>query len=384
MIARQDDRHFPHAFGDDDLSFVLDRALVAGTPRNDIHLATIEPRAIAEVVLEHRPRALVQIGRLRDDVREIERERIVEAARRAIEGARQMATIDAIAGRGAGARVVRGRIAGEIGGQSRIEGEAVAPVFGTEVRRIDVVAHPVRLPAVAIVRRRVLQVPYDEVIGRIGVRRFTEFRVPRVARRSQLRHARRQRPRAGGAIAGGRAKHRRPSGERVDHTILVHAGDVRRLGRPGDRRRDGVAAGVQQRREELILESDRQRRVARKPPREADLARGARVARAEARRRGPIPPRRIFLQRIPDGLAVLGDTDVRGCHAGRRTIRRREHAFVRQELDDRRAVDQHQPVRRAVLETGRGDDDRPATGTLIDERAAQRERAVGDAAVAVV
>src|SRR6266540_600767 len=60
-------------------------------------------------------------------------------------------SIDPESRRVAGARVVgRGKVR-EGGGQVRIEGETLAPVLCAEVRRIEIVAHPVGRAPMAIV-----------------------------------------------------------------------------------------------------------------------------------------------------------------------------------------------------------------------------------------
>ena len=107
-VARHDHRDFPGRRRDDDLALVLHRALVAGHARDDVHLRCLHAREVAEVVLHDRPRALVQVGGLRNDVGEQIGERVVEAAGGAVERARQVAAVDAEAGERAGAGVVVG------------------------------------------------------------------------------------------------------------------------------------------------------------------------------------------------------------------------------------------------------------------------------------
>ena len=262
MIARQDHRDFPGRSRNHDPAQVLERALVTGRAGDDVHLAALHAREIAEIVLEIRPGSLVQVGRLRHDVAEQIGARVVEAAGGAIERARHVAAIDAVSRGRAGAGVVVGRDARERGRQVRIHREAVAAVFGTEVRGVEVVAHPVGLAALRVVRGRELLVTHDEVIARVGIGGFTEFGIARVGHAARHRDARRQR-------VGSRRAVRRRSRESWPCLRSAHASrPPRRCSRPS-----GVSdaqvmvvgivtlVGAAQRREELVFVTHGQRRV---------------------------------------------------------------------------------------------------------------------------
>ena len=66
-------------------------------------------RRVAERVLELRPDALIQVGLLRHDVREIERRRVVDVAARAIGRARHVAAIESAVGVVGGEDLLVGR-----------------------------------------------------------------------------------------------------------------------------------------------------------------------------------------------------------------------------------------------------------------------------------
>ena len=93
----------------DDLAFVLERALVTGDAGDDVDLLVLEAREVAEIVFQVAQGPWFMVRGLRDDVGEEEGEGVVEAARGAIEGARQVAAVDAVAVECAGAGVVVGR-----------------------------------------------------------------------------------------------------------------------------------------------------------------------------------------------------------------------------------------------------------------------------------
>ena len=130
---RHDDRDLPRARRNDDLAFVLDRPLAARDAGDDVDLFAARATGsgeVAEIVLEDRPGALVQVCRLRNDVAEVERAGVIEARRRAVERSREVAPVDPIPMERAGAGVISGRVAGERRRQALIECEAVASVLG--------------------------------------------------------------------------------------------------------------------------------------------------------------------------------------------------------------------------------------------------------------
>ena len=100
-LLRPDQRDFPRAVGNRDLAFVLDEGErvrpAVERAGDDVHRAA-GARRVGERVLELRPHALIEVGHLRHDVGEIERDRVVDVGRGAIRRAGHVAAIEAAVG----------------------------------------------------------------------------------------------------------------------------------------------------------------------------------------------------------------------------------------------------------------------------------------------
>src|SRR4030095_6281731 len=138
------------------------------------------------------------------------------------------------------------------------EREAIAAILRTKVRRIEVVAHPVRDALQWVERRVVLVAVDDDVIDRIAVVRLAELDIVAVLRGPAERgDGDRDRPRPGRRVhrCGG-AENRDSRRQAVHDAVLVDARERGRVAGPGERRRYRVAERVDQGREQLALKTD--------------------------------------------------------------------------------------------------------------------------------